>query len=112
MLDVMYYLLEEDTVPATPELAKARSQFRVNFYRDFLDREYRFAVKDTGGGGGGGGGSVSDEIGGTGTSVVPADGRTSTRPQGMTHKPYIPPTDMDIGPNPHKPFSGLDAPLG
>ena len=111
MLDVMYYLLEEDTIPATPELAKARSHFRVNFYRDFLDREYRFAVKDTGSSGSSGS-STSDEIGGTGTSVVPADGRTSAKSQGMTHKPYIPPTDLDIGANPHKPFSGLDAPLG
>jgi hypothetical protein len=110
MLDVMYYLLEEDTIPATPELAKARSHFRTNFYRDFLDRTYRFAIKDTGSSAGGH--STSDEIGGTGTSVVPQDGRTSAKSQSMTHKPYIPPTDTDIGPNPRKPFSGLDAPLG
>jgi hypothetical protein len=106
MLDVMYYLLEEDSVPASGDVAKARSQFRTNFYRDFLNRTYRFPVN------GGEERSASDEIGGTGTSVVPSDGRTSARPQGLTHKPYIPPTDLDIGANPHKPFSGLDAPLG
>lgn len=107
MLDVMYYLLEEDSVPVSGDVAKARSQFRINFYRDFLGRTYRFPVN-----GGDRGRSNSDEIGGTGTSIVPGDGRTSAQPQGMTHKPYIPPTDMSVGANPHKPFAGLDAPLG
>jgi len=108
MLDVVHFLLEEDTVTITGEQAKARTEFRTRVYGDLYDRTYRFGGK----GSGGGGRSSSDRIGGTGTSVVPSDGRTNGGAKGMVHKPYIPPTDTEIGPDPSRPFRGLEAPLG
>lgn len=105
MLDVIHFLLEEDVVTSTGEQSKARSEFREQIYRDLYRRTYRFdsrGRKDR----------TSDSIGGTGTSIVPDDGRMTSDAQGLTHKPYIPPTDMEIGPDPTKPFRGLEAPLG
>jgi hypothetical protein len=104
MLDVVHYLLEEDSVPASGDQAEARSQFRTRVYADFYDREYKFPINKQQ--------STSDSIGGTGTSVIPSDGRPMGTNQGMVHKPYIPPTDESISDNPSRPFQGLDAPLG
>lgn len=110
MLDVIYFLLEEDAVASTPEQSEMRSRFRTRMYPQLFNREYRFANhKDRYRSFG----SENDPTGGgTGTSVVPSDGRGVSTAQGLVSKPYIPPTDGEIGPNPHKPFRALDAPLG
>lgn len=104
MLDVIHFLLEEDVVTATSEQSKNRTEFRRRVYGDLYDQTYKFGSRS--------GSSTGDQIGGTGTSIVPRDGRPSAGSQGMVHKPYIPPTDMDIGPDPSRPFKGLDGPLG
>ncbi len=105
MLDVIHFLLEEDVVTMTSEQSKGRSQFRKQIYGDLYDRPYRFGGRD-------GGDPTSDQIGGTGTSMVPGDGRVNGGAKGLVHKPYIPPTDTEIGPDPTRPFRGLEAPLG
>jgi hypothetical protein len=103
MLDVVHYLFEEDLVAASVEQAKARSQIRKSIYRDWYGADYKFAIND---------GTAGGAAGGTGTSVVPADGRAHADTSEFTHKPYIPPTDTEIGPDPTRPFKGLEAPLG
>jgi len=105
MLDVVHYLFEEDLAAVSGEQAKARSQIRTQVYRDWYGVEYKFPMRGSGDAGGTAGGNA-------GTSVVPSDGRTPSGSSGMTHKPYIPPTDMEIGPDPTRPFKGLEAPLG
>jgi hypothetical protein len=41
----------------------------------------------------------------------PAPAVPTTSADGLVHKPYTPPTDMNMGSNPFKPFAGLDAPM-
>lgn len=122
MLDVLHVLFEEDTVAASREQYEVRRQFRTIIYPDMYGIDYAFAKKEEAPAernqSYGNMAPVDEAPAVSGPTPTPARRRVLTpggnhvaAQRSMVHKPYIPPTDMDIGANPFRPFQGLDAPL-
>jgi hypothetical protein len=129
MLDVLHYLLEEDTAVSSEHLATTRDRFRTNLYPDFFDKEYAFShagyendKKSTrqqvpAGPDPQSYGNMAPLPGGPTyqRTLTPGGNHLSAAgaEQRMVHKPYIPPTSMDVGVAPDwAPIPGLkEAPM-
>lgn len=95
MLDIVHYFFESDSLN-TEEEQDAKRKMRQAVYGQLYDRPYSWG--NQGG---------SREFG----TQETASGDFSNGPQELTHKPYIPPTPVDV--SSAKPFGNvLDAPLG
>lgn len=142
MLDVIHYLVEEDIVVPSQELERVRRSFRTNLYRELYNTPYIFADDEKSAGTPDAGHEgVRVQPGSRGLEApmdaepyphapqaTPSYGaaagpqrrgrvgagvavRDTTSVQ-MTHKPYIPPTDLSVGANPMAPIRGLrEAPM-
>ena len=104
LLDALHFMFEEDLAPSTAEQQEAREKNRARIYTELYELpEYRWA-------------SPKDGSSSSATSrVTTASGQpaleSSPETTELTHKEYIPPTEVD--PKAAKPFGDvLDAPLG
>lgn len=109
MLDVMHYYFEVDHHMASAEEAEAKSSLRVFIYKNFYEREYKYAYKSK---------SSTNRYN---HSTATANGEpvldgfvgqdVDNKPDKGPTKPFVPATSFD--PNSSRPFGDiLDPPAG
>jgi hypothetical protein len=109
MLDVIHYLMEEDTFTASKEESDHKTAVRTVFYREFSGKEYAYKSSSTASRNTTASGdilpSLDEEFG-----IEPFDPNSKDRPMKTKPKPYVPPTNFNS--DSYLPFGNqLDAPL-
>lgn len=108
MLDVLHYMFEEDYSPETAEAFEAKNNVRKTIYKNYYNREYRYAVDSSSTG-------SKSNFQADGEQLSFSDDLDSIEPldpikMSQSVKPYTPPTDFN--PDSPLPFGRtLDAPL-
>jgi hypothetical protein len=97
MLDVIHFLLEDDTNFSTSEQLKAQRSMRSVIYKTFYNRKYRYAADPHHG-------AFTDDY------EYDDDFNNFTPPTSNEVKPYIPPTNFN--PDSDNPFGLKEKPLG
>jgi hypothetical protein len=97
MLDVIHFLLEDDTDFSTSEQLKAQRSMRNVIYKTFYNRKYRYGADPNQG-------AFSDDY------EYDDDFNNFTPPTSNEVKPYIPPTNFN--PDSDNPFGLKEKPLG
>lgn len=104
-LDVLHVLFEEASLASTAEESQNRERLRSNIYRDLYGyTEYAWVSKSAGAGN-------SPANSSYGSDMIPVDATGDSSESRLTHKPYVPPTPMNV--DSPLPIAGLkEAPLG
>ena len=102
-LDVIHALFEDSSLANTEEEAKNRERLRSNIYTSLYGyKSYAWVSADSG--------SRSADSS-FGQDMMPVDATGEAAESKLTHKPYVPPTPMDV--NSPLPIAGIkEAPLG
>lgn len=104
-LDILHVLFEESQEAGSQEQLKAREHFRRSIYTSLYDyKAYEWVSSDNNSASG-----ASSQT--TGADMIPMDDTANPPKITLTHKPYVPPTPMNV--DSPLPIAGLkEEPLG
>jgi hypothetical protein len=105
LLDVLHALFEEAQDADTQEALRAREHLRKGIYTKLYGyKQYSWVSPESDS-------PATASSGGTGADMIPMDEPVDPSKIKLTHKPYVPPTPIDV--DSPLPIAGLkEAPLG